>query len=364
MPLDSALILLRVDPSNPDLFGTDASTLPDPRRARGTTVVRAVEADAQLKQRAADLGPLVRFGTSSWYFPGWEGLVFRDRHPQGMLSKHGLAAYAQHPLLRTVSLDRSFYRPLSTANYAALAAQVPDDFRFVVKAGASVTDATLRDPSNGAPTQPNPLFLDPAVTLETVLRPAVEGLGRKLGVLLFQLSPLPAEWLSSSAPSRLLQALDRLFTALPRPEHGLLAVELRDAEPLVPELAALLKRHGVRYCLGLHDRMPPLEAQLPMLRATWPGPLVCRWSLQRGLRYRQAKARFEPFDVLAAPDPATRQALARLIAVTVAAGQPVFTTINNKAEGSAPLSVFALAEAVSARMSASPAGVAGAGPLP
>lgn len=318
-----------------------------------------------MKQLAIGLGPQIRFGTSSWYFPGWEGLVFRDRHPESVLSKHGLAAYAQHPLLRTVSLDRSFYRPLSTVDYAALAAQVPDDFRFVVKAGASVTDATLRHPGSGAPAQPNPLFLDPAVTLETVLRPAVDGLGRKLGVLLFQLSPLPAAWLSSSSPpDRLLQALDRLFTALPRPDHGLLAVELRDAEPLGPELAALLKLHGVRYCLGLHDRMPPLEAQLPMLRATWPGPLVCRWNLQRGLHYRQAKARFEPFDALVAPDPATRQALAQLIAVTVAAGQPVFTTINNKAEGSAPLSVFALAEAVSARMSASPSGAAGAGPLP
>lgn len=327
-------------------------------------MVRAVEADARLKQYAADLGPLVRFGTSSWYFPGWEGLVFRDRHSEGVLSKSGLAAYAQHPLLRTVSLDRSFYRPLSTAEYAALANQVPDDFRFVVKAGASVTDAALRDPSSGAPKQPNPLFLDPALTLETVLRPAVEGLGRKLGVLLFQLSPLPAEWLSTSPPGRLLQALDSLFTKLPRPDHGLLAIELRDAGLLVPELAALLKLHGVRYCLGLHDRMPPLDAQLPMLRATWPGPLVCRWSLQRGLRYRQAKARFEPFDALAAPDPVTRQALARLIAVTVAAGQPIFTTINNKAEGSAPLSVFALAEAVSTLLPPRPPGVAKAGPLP
>lgn len=351
-------------PSHPDLFGEDAATSVDLRRVRGTGPVRAAEVDARLEQLAVDLGSLIRFGTSSWYFPGWEGLVFRDRHPDSVLSKHGLAAYGQHPLLRTVSLDRSFYRPLSVATYAALAAQVPDDFRFIVKAGASVTDATLRRPDSGAPAQPNPLFLDPAVTLETALRPAVEGLGRKLGVLLFQLSPLPSGWLSSSPPDRLLQALDRLFTALPRPDHGLLAIELRDAGSLVPELAALLKRHGVRYCVGLHDRMPPLEAQLPMLRSTWPGPLVCRWSLQRGLRYRQAKARFDPFDALVAPDPATRQALAQLIAVTAAAGQPVFMTINNKAEGSAPLSVFALAETVAARMSASPSAAMGAGPLP
>ncbi|WP_428423910.1 DUF72 domain-containing protein [Methylibium sp.] len=337
--------------SHPDLFGEEEASAPDATRRgrRSTAPVQAAEVAGPLKRLAVDLGPLVRFGTSSWYFPGWEGLVFRGRHSESTLSRHGLAAYAQHPLLRTVSLDRSFYRPLPAASYAALAAQVPDDFRFVVKATAAVTDASVRQPGSGAPGQPNPLFLDPATTLETVLRPAVDGLGHKLGVLLFQLSPLPTGWLLSP-PERLPQALDRLFTALARSDRGpgLLAIELRDPELLTPELAALLKSHGVRYCVGLHDRMPPLDAQLPMLRATWPGPLVCRWSLQRGLRYQQAKARFEPFGALAAPDPATREALARLIAATVRAGQPVFATINNKAEGSAPLSVLALAEAVAA----------------
>lgn len=80
-----------------------------------------------------------------------------------------------------------------------------------------------------------------------------------------------------------------------------------------------------------------------MLRAMWPGALVCRWNLQRGFRYQQAKDLFEPFDKLAAPDPANRAELARVIAATAAAGHPVFVTVNNKAEGSAPLSIFELA---------------------
>ena len=76
----------------------------------------------------------IRLGTSSWFFPGWRGLVYEGVHPQTALSKKGLAAYAQIPLLRTVSLDRTFYAPITTVEYARYAAQTPDHFSFVVKA--------------------------------------------------------------------------------------------------------------------------------------------------------------------------------------------------------------------------------------
>lgn len=333
-----------------DLF--DREILPPSASAARHGGVQPAEAPAPHRALAAALGPGLRLGTSSWSFPGWAGLVYAREFGATALARHGLAAYAAHPLLRTVSLDRAFYRPLAVAEYAGLARQVPDDFRFVVKASAEVCDAALREPGSGRALQDNPRFLDPATTLATVLQPAVEGLGPKLGVLLFQLSPLPRAWLD--APQRLLDALARLFESLPRPAHGLLALELRDPEPLSPALAALLRAHGARYALGLHDRMPPLTEQLPMLRATWPGPLVCRWNLQRGLRYGAAKARFEPFDKLVAPDPATREALAGLIAATLGAGQDAFVTVNNKAEGSAPCSVFALAAAIGPRLRARP----------
>lgn len=61
---------------------------------------------------AAALPRLVHLGTSSWTFPSWKGLVWDGDYSDTQLSKHGLAAYAQHPLFRTVTLDRTFYRPL------------------------------------------------------------------------------------------------------------------------------------------------------------------------------------------------------------------------------------------------------------
>jgi uncharacterized protein YecE (DUF72 family) len=291
----------------------------------------------------------LHLGTSSWHFPGWAGAVWQRPYPEALLSRSGLAAYAQHPLLRCVSLDRAFYRVLEAREYAALAAQVPAHFRFVVKAPALLTDAQRRDAGSAAPLGDNPLFLDAGLAARGVAAPAVQGLGMRLGVLVLQLSPLPARWLREAAAlqARLATALqaakDVLASAAP---EALMAVELRDPALLTPALAALLRGLGVRYALGLHDRMPPVDGQLSMLRATWPGDLLCRWNLQRGQRYAEARDSWAPFDRLRAPDEPTRSALVRVMHATLQAGHRVFVTINNKAEGSAPASVRALAEAL------------------
>jgi hypothetical protein len=102
----------------------------------------------------------------------------------------------------------------------------------------------------------------------------------------------------------------------------------------------------VRYCVGLHDRMPPMAKQSEHLSAAGPGDLVCRWNLHQGLRYGQAKDQWAPFDRLQAPDTDTRDALARAVVATLADGWRAFVTINNKAEGSAPLSVIELARSI------------------
>ncbi|MDB5871530.1 MAG: hypothetical protein JWQ07_972 [Ramlibacter sp.] len=276
-------------------------------------------------------------------------MVWDGDHSEASLSKHGLAAYAKHPMLRSVSLDRSFYRPLSASQYAGYAAQVPEDFRFVVKAPSVVTDAMVRG-GEGRGMEPNPAFLSPELAVSEFVQPALEGLGPKIGALVFQLSPLPASWLARMP--ELLERLAAMLAALPALDSApgaVIAVEVRNSQFLTPQFAAVLKAAGATYCLGLHAKMPPAEEQLPMLRALWPGPLVCRWNLHRkhgAYGYEEAKTLYEPFDQLVDPDPATRDVLARVIAATMAAGFHAFVTINNKAEGSAPLSVVELAKAV------------------
>ena len=288
----------------------------------------------------------IRLGTSSWFFPGWRGLVYDGVHPQTALSKKGLAAYSQIPLLRTVSLDRTFYAPITTIEYARYAAQVPDSFSFVVKAPALVCDAVTRD-EQGRGKVANPHFLDPAIAAREFVVPCLEGLGAKAGPLVFQVSPLPRGLVEEAAV--LIERLATFFAALPAElgrQRPLYALELRNAELLTPRLMRMLHEVGVRYCVGLHDRMPEVERQEAALRALdgdVPGDLVVRWNLHRGFLYQAAKQRYEPFDRLVDEDPETRRILARMAQAAFKAGRKVWITANNKAEGSAPLSLLKLA---------------------
>ncbi len=291
----------------------------------------------------------IRLGTSSWFFPGWRGLVYEGVHPQVALSKRGLEAYAQIPLLRTVSLDRTFYAPLTTVQYQGYARQVPDHFSFVVKAPALVCDAVMRD-EEGRGKVPNPHFLDAAIAAREFVVPCLEGLGAKAGPLVFQVSPLPRALVEEAAT--LIERMAAFFAALPQElgkHRPLYALELRNAELLTPRLMKMLAATGVRYCVGLHDRMPEVERQEMALKALdgdTPGPLVARWNLHRGFLYQAAKQRYEPFDRLIDEDPKTRLVLARMAANAFKAKRKVWITANNKAEGSAPLSLVKLAEEI------------------
>ena len=335
-----------------DLFGDVLPPAGRPRGARGKppAQVDAAPVDADLQDLAARLPSRVHLGTSSWSFPGWKGLVWAGDHSDAQLSCAGLSAYARHPMLRTVSLDRSFYRPLTGSEYAAYAAQVPQDFRFIVKAPSLVCDALLRG-ADGRATQDNPAFLDPEIASREFVLPALEGLGSKIGALVFQLSPLPPRRLERM--DLLLEQIAAMLAAVPAlrsaAPDGVIAVEVRNRELLTPAFASVLKHAGATYCVGLHPKLPAIELQLPMVRALWPGPLVCRWSLNArhgAYGYAGAKLEYAPFDRLVDPDPGTRAALARVIAGTAGSGFPVYISVNNKAEGSAPLSVFALGQAV------------------
>lgn len=328
----------------PGLFEEPA---PPKRRTSAAGEVRRASTSPLLDAPSLPTG--IRLGTSSWFFPGWRGLIYDAVHPQVTLSRKGLAAYAEIPLLRTVSLDRTFYAPISTADYVRYANQVPDEFSFVVKAPAMVCDAVMRD-EEGRARVPNPHFLDAAIATREFIVPCLEGLRGKAGPLVFQISPLPRSLVEEM--SLLVERLEAFFLALPRElgrQQPIYALELRNPELLTPRLMRMLAKAGVRYCVGLHDRMPEVERQetaLGVMDRDKPGPLIVRWNLHRGFLYQAARQRYEPFDKLVDEDGETRRSLARMAAASYRSGQKVWITANNKAEGCAPLSLLKLAEEI------------------
>jgi uncharacterized protein YecE (DUF72 family) len=331
------------------LFGDDENDPPDAKK-KSLRQINPVVPDAAIIALAKTLPPNLRLGTSSWNYPGWNGLVWDGEYSAPNLSRYGLSAYAKHPLFRTVSIDRSFYRALTVAQFAEHASQVDEDFRFVVKAPSLVTDALFRDEA-GRGTRQNAHFLDAQEALQLFVEPALEGLGIKLGALVFQISPLPGAWLAHMP--KLIDRLHRMLAAIRDLKKiapdAVMSVEVRDPQWLTPQFVAALRDTGATYCMGLHPKMPRISDQLPILRALWPGPLVCRWNLNAvhgAFGYEDARDAYEPYDKIIDPDVETRSALVRVIAGTAKAGQNVFVTLSNKAEGSAPLSVIELARAL------------------
>jgi uncharacterized protein YecE (DUF72 family) len=308
--------------------------------------VAAVPPRAEHLALAEALGEHIRLGTSSWSFPGWAGFVYDRIATREQLARVGLRAYAAHPLLRSIGLDRTYYAPIAARDYAAYADQVPEGARFVVKAPELLTLA--RFPSHaryGARAgQPNPSFLDPELATRAFVAPARRGLGERLGALVFQFPPQAAH---SSSREPFEARLCEFLRALPR--GPLYAVEIRTRDWLSPRYAAALQAAGACHCLTVHPAMPGLRQQADVVGLESSPALVARWMLGGGRTYEAARARYAPFDRIVDPDPRTRSALAELCVAFARSGRPALVTINNKAEGSAPLSVFELARAIAER---------------
>jgi uncharacterized protein YecE (DUF72 family) len=243
--------------------------------------------------------------------------------------------------LNAVGLDRSYYQPLPADDYADYAAMVPDGFRFVVKAHEACTVARWPEHERYGSRRglDNPLFLDAAYAAEEVVAPYVEGLGEKGGALVFQFAPQDL-----GGVDRFINDLYRFLVALPKgPRY---AVELRNREVMTPRYAALLRETGTVHCVNRHPRMPDVDVQARTVAEAGPTAFVCRWMLRPGLTYQGGYRRYHPFDRLVDEDHATRRGLAEIALAHTRAGHPVFVTANNKAEGCAPLTLFALAAEV------------------
>jgi uncharacterized protein YecE (DUF72 family) len=289
---------------------------------------------------ASRLPPGLRLGTSSWSFPGWNGIVYDRLASEDVLAREGLAAYAAHPLLRTVSIDRSFYRPLTAEQFRVYADAVPDDFRFVVKADRLVTSPL--DPDARSVRSANPRLLDPAYASAVVIAPTLEGLGPKSGPIVFQFPPIAPNVVGGR--NSFLERLHRFLEALPKPHSY--AVELRTPAFLTEQYARVLEATGAAHCYNVHPASATLARQIELIHPFQQPALVVRWMLGGGLEYGAAKERYAPFDRIVDEDPASLELIARTVLDAALAERDAFVIANNKAEGSAPLSIFRLAERI------------------
>ena len=77
---------------------------------------------------------------------------------------------------------------------------------------------------------------------------------------------------------------------------------------------------------------------------------VIRLLLPPGTRYEQQREAFRPFDRIQAADPVMRSQVVALARRSAAAGRDAFILVNNKAEGSSPLTLMELARLLAAEI--------------
>jgi len=310
---------------------------PDPDPAPPTDRDRLADVHRQAAELAARLPPQLHFGTSSWAFPGWRGLVYSSETQQSRLARDGLREYSAHPLLTTVGIDRSYYAPIPDEDLRRYSEQLPDGFLACAKAPAAVTSPVFFDGSRRA--SPNPDYFSADRLATDLLEPFARSFRTHTGPFILEFPP-PRD--TPLEPSRFVEQLDRLLEAASKDFS--FAIELRSRTLLTAAYQRVLARHRAAHVYNYWSFMP-----MPGVQATVVPPgsadfVVVRLLLRPGTRYEDQREIFRPFNRLVQPDEEMRLDVTRLLKRSLSAGQRAYVLVNNKAEGSSPLTVHALAE--------------------
>jgi uncharacterized protein YecE (DUF72 family) len=234
-----------------------------------------------------------------------------------------------------VGIDRSYYAPIPETELARYASQLPAGFQTVMKVWNGLT--TPVDPRTGEIVG---TYLDPEVFEREVLGPVTRGFGGHVGALVFEFAPMRGKALP---PARAFAArLDAFFSALPKGQPY--AVEIRNRELFTPVYLETLARHGVGHVINFWEAMPDVGHQLRVPGVLTSNVVVTRLLLRPGTRYADRVESMKPFDRITDENPAMRADVEELARMTEALDKELFVIVNNKAEGSSPLTIKALAQ--------------------
>ncbi len=272
----------------------------------------------------------IYFGSCSWKYPSWEGLVYSSSHPENYL-----AEYAQK--YKTVEIDQWFWS-LGKSSYSlpnrSLVAEynqaTPSNFRFTIKAPNTITATRAYREK----TEPNKLFLQPEVFLRFFDR--IEPLAPKLGLLMFQFEYLNKDKMDSR--KQFLDRLETFFSALPK---GLpYAVEIRNPKWIDSSWFSFLQGQQVAPVLLQGYWMDDIASLLQRYSDNL-GNVACI-RLHGDDRKGIEKATGEDWSRIVTPRDNELTHIAPLIAKVAKEGRTLYINVNNHYEGSSPLTISKL----------------------
>ena len=290
------------------------------------------------------LSPLIRFGTSTWTYEGWQGQVYKREYVKSTFTRECLGEYCQYqyngePLFRTVGNDSTFYRPPSTNQLRRYLSQIPEDFQMCFKVWEEITIPSFAQHVRyGARAGlPNPRFLDAKLFNDLVLTPYRETkFEPHTGPFLFEFQR------HGMSTDEFCSRLDGFFSQLPQDFRY--AVEIRNAGLLGSEYHKVLETHGVAHVYNHWSYMPPLAEQHARM-GTFTAPFaVLRLLTPLNLSYEVARKRAEPYAKIVEELPEMRRETVQLVQQAVNEGRYAYVLVNNRSEGNAPLTIQGLTD--------------------
>lgn len=319
-------------------------TLNDRERDEQATLAAEHDRARAIAERLPDT---LRMGTSSWSFSGWKGLVYAHTHSTNELARDGLREYSQHPLFRTVGIDRGYYAPIPREDLRRYAEQTPEGFEFCTKAPELIVSPIItqhRDKRRAG--EHNEDFLSVQRFADEMLLPLLDELGEKCGPILLEFPPLPPQ--ARMRPAEFAEALDDFLGELPREMP--FAVELRDRALFTPEYRDVLARRRVAHVYNYWSFVPTPGQQRALVPIEQQPFIITRLLLRPGTRYEAQREAFAPFDKIVERDEGMRGEVMDLLEEAARRGIAGYLLVNNKAEGCSPRTVLEIADGLHGRL--------------
>ena len=296
--------------------------------------------DAELAAVGRAVPQGVYLGCCSWTFEGWKGRVYRRSYSSKRdFVSDSLEEYSHYPLFRTVEIDSTYYAPPRAERLADYADMLPDGYPCAIKVWQDITTMVFpQHPRYGDRAGlANPGFLDAAAFEEFVIEPIREGLAEHTGPVLICVPPAR----QSADPAVFEKQLARFLASIPAGFNY--AVEIRDRSLFTRRYVATLRDFGAAHVINYWSRMPSIAEQLELLGGHLGPFAVCRLMLPPNTRYEAQKEAYAPFDRIVREQAGMRREVVDLCRQALESAVPIYVYANNKAEGSAPLTIEAIA---------------------
>ena len=300
---------------------------------RQTPVSAYWEKNRERLRRWASQG--IYFGSSSWKYPGWKGIVYNRSYPsKKVFDRECLTEYAE--LFPTVCADFALYDFPDREAMQIIHDETTDSFKLSLKVTDRITVKRYPNlPRHGSNAgKENPDFLNIELFEDSFLKP-IEALQRKRGVIIFEFSTFYPN--SGVAYDTFMHLVDDFLGRLPPGFEY--AIELRNREYLTADYLKMLESHGVAHVLNNWTKMPPILEQIEIAGVLSGKFSVARALLKPGRTYQEAVEKFQPYEDIKEENPELRLGLAEAVRHCVGSGKSLYAYVNNRAEGNSPKTI-------------------------